>query len=676
MKSPSRIGLVHVALAAFSLALLYRSASVQLLQGSRWAASAQDQQSMESTIPAPRGDILDANGEPMAQSRETVKLEVAPRDVRDRRALRLALLKAGVPAEWVARATDVSRKWVTLPGRYVALDVASITAMRGVHPRSSIERTYAFSQGTRRIVGRVDENGAPIDGIERALDSLLRGVPGAMTTMRDGSGRRLESPMAPRRAPVQGNTVVLTINHELQEIAERALGDAVQKMGAEGGDVVVVDPTDGEVLAMASLRQNPRTTASTALTEPYEPGSTLKPLIAAMLLEKKRARESDVVSTFGGQMTIHGRTITDEHKADHFSLSDVIRYSSNVGIVQFATRLSPREEYEALRDFGFGIPTGVPYPSEASGRLYEPKRWSKQSPASLAMGYEISVTPLQLAAAYVAIANDGELLEPALVREVRAPDGRVLYRHQRRVVRRVLSADVAARMRVMLRAVVGDSGTAAKADLQTFTLAGKTGTARRTVNGRYAASQHIPTFVGLFPGDRPQFVILVKLDNPRGAYYGGLTAAPITKKVLEAALASRDASLDRGTLAASRQDPKRDSARDTASALADARLAAETLATRHVRESARALAAERATRDSAGTTPFVAMLPAPKARKPVTPQPRPVPDVRGLSLREAVHTLHTAGFRVRIERGAETSTAPAAGVVAPVGALVRLAGTR
>ena len=676
MQSPSRVGLVHLALAGFAMALLYRTASVQLLQGSRWSASAQHQQSAESAIPAPRGDILDAQGELLAQSRETVKLEVSPQDVRDRAALRRALLKAGVPAAWVTRATDVSRKWVTLPGRYVALDVAPIMAMRGVHPSSSIERTYSFSQGTRRIVGRVDENGAAVDGVELALDSLLRGVPGAMTTMRDGRGRSFESPTAPRRAPVQGNTVVLTINHELQEIAERALGDAVQKMSAEGGDVVVVDPADGEVLAMASLRRDPRATASTALTEPYEPGSTLKPFIAATLLQKKRARESDVVQTFGGQMTINGRTITDEHQADHFTLADVIRYSSNIGIVQFATRLTPREEYEALRDFGFGTPTGVPYPSEASGILREPKRWSKQSANSLAMGYEISVTPLQLAAAYVAIANDGELLEPALVREVRSPDGRVLYRHQRRVVRRVLSADVARRMRRMLLNVVEGGGTASRAELETFTLAGKTGTARRTVNGRYAAAQHIPTFVGLFPGDRPQFVILVKLDNPRGEYYGGLTAAPVTKAVLEAALASRDASLDRGRLAASRQDAPRDSSRDTAASLANARLVAETLATRPARETARALAAERAARDAEGTTPFVATLPAPRPARTAVQPPRAVPDVRGLSLREAVHALHAAGFHVQLRSGGEPGTAPAAGALAPAGAVIRLAGTR
>jgi cell division protein FtsI (penicillin-binding protein 3) len=412
------------------------------------------------------------------------------------------------------------------------------------------------------------------------------------------------------------------------------------------------------------------------LTEPYEPGSTLKPFIAATLLQKKRAHETDVVNTYGGEMTINGRTITDEHRAASFSLADVIRYSSNVGIVQFATRLTAREEYEALRDFGFGSPTGVPYPVEAAGTLREPKRWSKQSASSLAMGYEIAVTPLQLAAAYVAIANGGELLEPALVKEVRAPDGRVLFHHRRRVVRRVLSADVARRVRRMLLGVVAEGGTAKEAELETFTLAGKTGTARRTVHGRYAAGQHIPTFVGLFPAEHPQFVILVKLDNPQGAYYGGLTAAPVTKAVLEAALASRNASLDRGTLAATRQDRPFDSATSTARAAATVKAAADSLAAAPARESARALSAARAVADTSGTTPFVATLPAPRPSRTVVMAPRPVPDVRGLSLRQAVLALHSAGFRVRLAGGPSADTSPAAGSLAPAGTTVQLAGAQ
>ena len=666
MTAPSRVGLIHLALALFAVAIVGRSAKVQILQRGKWAASALHQQSTESAIPAPRGDILDAAGETMAQSRETVKLDVAPRELRDPRRLRSALLRAGVPAEFAARAGDTGRRWVTLPGRYLAADVAAISALRGIYTTPMIERAYSVSEDTRRIVGRVDAEGRALDGVELALDSLLRGRPGSVTVMKDAHGRRFESPGTPGVAPVQGNTVMLTINHELQEIAERALGDAVTRMSAEGGDVIVLDPADGEILAMASSRRDPAAMAATALTEPYEPGSTIKPFIAASLLERGRATETDVVPAYNGRLTINGRTINDEHKGAEFSLADVIRYSSNIGIVQFAERLSPREEYETLRDFGFGSATGVPYPVEASGTLREPARWSKQSANSLAMGYELAVTPLQLASAYVALANDGQLLEPALVKEVRAPDGTVLYRHRRRVVRQVVSPAVARRVRAMLLGVVEAGGTAKLADLGSFSLAGKTGTARRTVNGRYAAGEHIPTFVGLFPADHPQFVILVKIDNPQGAYVGGLTAAPVTKAVLEAALASRNAALDRRTLASSQQQRPPDTAR-VASA-------------RRARDSVSALApgrdtvADRGASDAdAVAVPFVATLPL-ASRKAVPLAPRAIPDVRGLNLREASRSLHAAGFKVRLSAGAAGTTSPAAGAVTAAGTLVLLGG--
>ena len=665
MKTPSRVGLLHLGLAIFCIVLLGKMARVQLVQGRRWSASAVHQQSTSSTIPAPRGEILDARGQTLAQSRETVKLDVAPLEVRDLRKLRSALQRAKIPPEWIARATDPRRKWVSLPGRYLAIDVAPVVAMRGVYATPIIERAYAFSEGTRQIIGRVDADGRAVDGIELALDSLLSGIPGTATVMKDAHGRRFESPSSPARPPVQGNSVVLTINHELQEIAERALGDAVAKMGAEGGDVVVMDPENGEVLAMASQRTDPSATASTALTEPYEPGSTLKPFIAAVLLEKGRAHETEMIDTHNGTLTINGRTIRDEHPALQLSLSDVIRFSSNVGIVQFADRLSAREEYEALRDFGFGTPTGVAYPVESGGTLRAPDQWSKQSAQSLAMGYEVAVTPLQLVAAYVALAKDGDLLEPTLVKEVRAPDGRVLYRHERRVVRRVVSPAVARRVREMLLGVVEGGGTAKRAAIGSFSLAGKTGTARRTVNGRYAAAQYIPTFVGLFPGDNPQFVILVKLDNPKGAYMGGLTAAPVTKAVLEAALASRNASLDRRTLAESRHDRPLDSTGARIGLAVTPAALGETTDTRSL--------LPLPDEDTAGVTPFVASLPVTLPSKPAALPARPVPNVHGLSLRQAVHALHLAGFRVQLAAGSASGTAPVAGVLLPAGAVVRVA---
>lgn len=672
MKAPSRVGIIHLTLALFMVALLVKTARVQLWDGRRLAATAVHQQSTTSVIPAPRGEILDARGQMLAQSRETVKLDIAPKEVRDLHKLKTALLRARIPAEWIARATDPARRWVSLPGRYLAIDVAALTAMRGVYTTPIIERAYAFTEGTRRIIGRVDVDGAAVDGVELALDSILKGTPGVATVMKDARGRRFESPATPGTPPVQGNTVTLTINQQLQEIAERALADAVATMGAEGGDVVVVNPVNGEVLAMASHRADPRNTASTALTEPYEPGSTLKPFIAAMLLQQGKARETDVVPTFNGAFTINGRTINDEHPYPQLALSDVIRYSSNIGIVQFAERFSAREEYEALRDFGFGTPTGVPYPVEAAGTLRPPTKWSKQSPNSMAMGYEVAVTPLQLAAAYVAIANGGELLEPALVKEVRSADGTVLYRHERRVVRRVLSPAVARRVRQMLLSVVEGGGTAKRADLATFSMAGKTGTARRTVHGSYANAEHIPTFVGLFPGDNPQFVILVKIDNPKGAYMGGLTAAPVTKAVIEAALASPNAALDRRGLAESQRERKVDSAAAQLRLAVATRAATETTSTSQ-RQAVRA-AIDAAADDSAGTTPYVVTLPTASVRNVVVLSPRAIPDVHGLPLRQAVHALHVAGFRVRLEPGIAGLTAPAAGSMAAAGSMVHLAG--
>ncbi|MEO7714108.1 MAG: penicillin-binding transpeptidase domain-containing protein [Gemmatimonadaceae bacterium] len=663
MNGPSRVGLVHLALAVFALAIVGQAGRVQLWQGRAWAASASRQQSTERVIPAPRGEILDGTGATLAQSRETVKLDVAPQEVKNRRALREALLAAGVDPAMVARAADPARRWVQLPGRYLAADVARASAMRGVYTTPIIERAYTSSEGLRRLIGRVDADGRAVDGVELALDSILRGIPGSATVMRDGRGRRFESPASPGKTPVAGHTVMLTINLELQAIAERTLADAVVRMGAEGGDVVVLDPVHGDILAMASERRDPNATAATALTEPYEPGSTLKPFIAAVLLEKGRARETDVVNTFDGQLTINGRTINDEHRAPRLTLAEVIRWSSNVGIVQFAERLSPRESFEALRDFGFGTPTGVPYPVEASGTLREPARWSAQSANSMAMGYEVAVTPLQLAAAYIALANDGELLEPALVKEVRAPDGRVMFRHERRVVRRVVSPAVARRVRTMLLGVV-EAGTAVRADLGSFALAGKTGTARRTVQGRYAPGQHIPTFVGLFPADNPQFVILVKLDNPRGAYVGGLTAAPVTKAVLEAALASRSAALDRGSLAASRRERALDSTGSARRAAVASQVAADSTADMQAMDE-----------DTSATVPFVALLPAPAPLRIGALPARAVPDVRGLSVRKAVHALHTAGFRVQLVEGPAGTTDPVAGSSAPARSVVRLAGT-
>jgi cell division protein FtsI (penicillin-binding protein 3) len=507
-----------------------------------------------------------------------------------------------------------------------------------------------------------------MDGIELALDSLLRGTRGQISLVKDVRGRRFESPGEVSSEAQAGHTVTLTINGALQEIADRALGRAVDQMSADGGDIIVLDPNTGDIRAMASRRRDPNG-AATAIIEPYQPGSTLKPFTAAALLARGKARVDEVIETYNGTYKTFGRTIHDVHSAPRLSLADVIRFSSNIGITRFAERLTPREQYEALRDFGFGTPTGIPYPGEAGGTLREPRYWSKQSPASLAMGYEIAVTPLQLALAYGAIANGGELLEPSLVKEIRDLDGTVVYEAKRRVVRRVLTPSGAATLRSLLTGVV-DSGTAKDAEMSTFAVGGKSGTVRGMKRGRYVAGSYTASFVGLFPAENPQYVILVKLDNPKGSYYGGKTAAPVSKVVLEAAIAARDAAIDRSALTRRRSEPVFASRDSGPRGGADSQRAREvTVAAGTVDE-----VSADSSRDPGenASVPFVVSL-ADRRSAPTPPvRVRPIPDVHGMPLREAVHVLHESGFRVQLASGATGTTAPGAGTPLRTGSIVRL----
>lgn len=659
-----RIGLAHAMLAVFGLAILVKAVQVQLIDGSDWRRRAERQQVMEQTVPAQRGQIFDATHRVLAESREMVRLEIAPREVTQRAALRRALQRLNVDRDVIARALDTSAKYLTVPGRFVATDAAPAMALRGVHSFAAIMRSYMGSEGARGILGHVDADNKPVDGLELSLDSILRGIPGSATIIRDSKGKLRESPTSPGTAPRRGSSVELTINADLEEIAEKALADAVARMGAEGGDIVILDPHNGEVLAVASRRLDPRETSATVLTEPFEPGSTMKPFLAAGLIARGRVSDRDSVDTGNGVLELKGRKdpIRDEHLVGRAPLSEVLRWSSNIGIVKFSERLNEREEFETLRDFGFGTATGVPFPVESPGVLRAPKTWSLVSASSMAMGYEIAVTPLQLAAAYAVFANGGELIEPALVKQIIGPDGSVRYVHTPRVVRRVVPRPVADKMRHMLLDVV-DEGTALEAAVDNYQLAGKTGTPRATVRGRYVVGRYNPNFVGLFPGDNPQYVIVVKLTAPQTSIFAAKTAAPVTKAILEAALAARNAALDRGRLASSVVPGKKD--------------LGGTIGVQQAGVPRARTAAADSTRS--GSVPYVVTLPL--KREPAPPrESHPVPDVRGLGLRDAVRSLHSAGFRVQLARadggsttgGAAAGTNPGRGELAPAGSVVRL----
>jgi cell division protein FtsI (penicillin-binding protein 3) len=667
-----RLSVLNGALLVFAGALVVRAAYVQLYQGRRWAAVAQRQHYTESSLPAPRGAILDASGVPLAQSQEQVKLAVAPREVTDGKKLVRELSRAGVDRATLRRVTDRKRVWVEVHGTFEPTGIAGLLTMTGVHPTAVGRRAYVSSEGARKIIGRTNTDGRAVDGLELALDSILRGESGRAGAFRGARGEKYESPSLLTDAPRTGHSVTLTINYTLQDICDRALAEAAVSSRAEGGDIVVLDPHTGEVRCMASRRRGAAATASTALTEPYEPGSTLKPFYVGTLLESGLARTDEMIDTYGGKYTVKGRTITDVHKAGRLSLADVIRFSSNVGIARFTERLSNRQMYETLRDYGFGTPTGVPYPSEASGILREPRQWSSQSHASLAIGYEVAVTPLQLATAYAALANGGKLMQPALIKTITDAEGREVYVHRPRVVRQVLKPETASTLRRIMESVV-DSGTATDANLTTYEVAGKSGTARRSTGGRYGAGTYTSSFVGLFPARNPQYVVVVKLDNPQGTYYGGKAAAPVAKVVIEAAIAARDAALDQRTLASQR------------SVLAPAPITAPPGAGVAAGGVGPAGAEADGSQDPPPAIPLVDSLSEPPvhdAESFTVGRPIPVavrgdslvtvPTVGGLPLRVAIRALHQSGLRVAVAGAGSGTTSPPAGSRVRPGSLVRL----
>jgi cell division protein FtsI (penicillin-binding protein 3) len=435
-----------------------------------------------------------------------------------------------------------------LPGRFDEEVREALDAMPGVHFQRVMQRFYPHGELGSEILGSVNVAGDALGGIELEFDSVLSGRAGEAVVRHGPDGRAIPGMMLRVADPVPGSDVVLTIDYELQAIADDALRDAIETTGSTGGELLLLEPATGEILAAVSRRRSGTAGNWSAVTAPFEPGSTLKPFTVAALLASGRASLNDSIHGENGRYALHGRVLNDVHAHGWLTLADGLRESSNVVVAKAASRMTSAEQFSYLRDFGFGTPTGVAYPSESGGLLRRPARWTKQSSASLAIGYEVSVTPLQLALAYAAIANGGVLVEPRLVREIRARDGRVERAYAPRPVRRVVPEDVAEALRDVLIGAV-EVGTGRAAAMGPFKVAGKTGTVRVSSGGRYVRGAYRSTFAGFFPAVDPQLVFLVKLDEPRGDYYGGLTAAPVTRATLEAALAARTTPLDRRVMA-------------------------------------------------------------------------------------------------------------------------------
>ena len=644
-RARARIGLLQASLVLGLLAVVARAAQVQIVQGKRWAAEAERSRTEVEQLEARRGTLYDRNGLPLAVTQEFYRVGIAPREVTDQaRLARVAARQLGISSAALRRGILAGKPYLYFYGPYTATQVEPLRAFRGVHIDGEFLRFYPARQLARRVVGGLDTDGEPASGLERALASFLAGTPGEAVVLKDGRGRRYESPGRLRRDPTPGQDVVLTLDAELQDIAEQSLAETIRESGAQGGDVLFLDPRTGEILAVASQWDGQPDLM--AFTSPFEPGATAKLFTAAALLALDRVDSTDTVGGENGKWTMtfasgDTRLLEDTHKEPGpLTLAQAIEVSSNIAMAKFSQRLSNREQYDQLRAFGFGSPTGIELPSESRGVLRRPDRWRPDySGVSHAIGYEFEVTALQLALAYAAIANDGVLLSPALVKEVRAPDGTVLYRHRPEPVRRAVTPEVAALLRGFLRGASGRGGTGSRAQLGSYGVLGKTGTSRRVRDGRYVPGEYIASFAAMFPADDPQLVVVVKIDNPtEGGYYGGEVAAPVVRSMLEQALSSRRVALDRSRLTLGEAETPAVRPRETPAAVSQ---------------------------------PIVIPWPAPpdSGRRPAVTVPR----VAGTTVREAALALHRRGLRVALKgQGRVVRSDPAAGETVGAGTSVTI----
>ena len=632
-----RTQLFAAGLAVLATAFVSRAAQLQIVQGGRWQEQVESQTTETVPLPATRGAIYDRNGKALALSRQEYRAFFAPTQSEDiRRDVEAISAMLDLSRSQVRRLTSRSTGWIPI----AQVGIGERDALsRGVGPAVEFEpvltRVYPEGDLARALLGGVNTEGHGRSGLELVLDTLLSGTAGELLGRRDARGELYPILTSPEKPARPGRDVYLTIDADLQAIAEAALETALEQTGSSGGDVLMADPRTGELLAVASRREGIAGTVP-AFTSPYEPGSTVKPFLLATLLEEDLARLDESVYAENGEYRTAHRVITDVHPHDTITVAEVIQYSSNIGAAKLSQRIEPGVQYRYLRDFGFGTPTGIDLPGESSGLLRRPDRWSALSPASLAIGYEMLTTSLQLVMAYGALANGGTLLEPALVRRVDSGDG-AGWHFERRPIRQVIADGTAARVSHVLDATVGEDGTGNEASLATLEIAGKTGTARIASGGGYGDRRYAASFVGYTPVDDPQLVIMAKLEDPKGAVYGGLTAAPVSRAVVQAILATRG----RGLI--------------------------ETGAGTHSR------ARLEWNEGEAAPSPFqfaaARDLPQPAA----TERNRKLPDLKGLETRVAVARLHEMGLRVELRgSGRVTRQEPAAGTRVVRGATILL----
>lgn len=554
--------------AGFALVML-RLVWLQVIESETLTKRATNQVTGKVTKYSPRGAILDCNGEELAVSIMAKSLYVNPQEMHDnpkkkgekptRDVKRLAAdLLAGVlkvKADDLYADFTSDSSFIYLQRAMEPKDAAEVerlineNKLPGLHFLEESKRYYTKKSMAAQVLGFVGTADIGLSGIELALDSVIKGAETQQEQVIDALGRPMGASGFNKARPQEMASVYLTLDSKIQFVLEEALDKAMKDTKAVSASAILMDPNTGAILGMANrpsfdpnlFYKFPESSwTNRAVSTIYEPGSVFKPIVGVMGLTEKIIKPNTIFNDTGS-IQVADRTIRnwDGSGMGMVPFQDIIKFSINTGMVHLGMELGAKRMIDYSKKFGFGSVTGVELPGEEEGILYDPEQMYKPDIATMAIGQGIAVTPLQMLRAICAIANGGELLQPYIIDKIVMPDGRILRQGQKKVVRQVMSAEVAQDMRGMMEQVVA-SGGGKTAAIKGYRIAGKTGTAEKLAEtGGYAAGKYIASFVGFVPADKPQYAMLVMLDTPQGAFYGSQVSAPVFRDTLQQILVAK-----------------------------------------------------------------------------------------------------------------------------------------
>ena len=532
--------------AFFTIALFVISAQairLHVFEGAWLSERAAREYERNMVVEGKRGAITDRNRSPLAVSIESPSIAAYPRRIKDRQGTAVKLAKVlGQPTDSIYEKLNPKRSfvWVKRQASPRQADQVAALALAGVDFIPEHTRVYPGKSLAAQLVGFSGIDGHGLEGMEFYFDATLKGTQKEITVLEDALGRRFKGAEIPAHLG-QGNSVVLTIDRAIQHITQKALEASVSEFKGVSGMAVVMAPATGEVLALAHYPfYNPNRYGkftrdlwrNRAITDSFEPGSTMKMFSAAAAIDSGTCSPSTIFYCENGEYRIGRNTIHDTKSHGWLSLQQIVKYSSNIGSVKMAQKLGAQQLYAYLSAFGFGQRSGITCPGETSGSLSAFNTWSTIDTGAISFGQGISVSAIQLITAASAIANGGVLMKPLLVKAIVDRNGQPVATFSPEPVRRVISTQTAATMRRILKSVVSEGGTGVNAALKGYSAGGKTGTAQKIdKSGTYAKGKYLASFLGFAPADRPELAILVVVDEPKKQDYGGIVAAPAFRQI-------------------------------------------------------------------------------------------------------------------------------------------------